>query len=62
MITRYKNIFLLFIAALLVSGCANEQAPVNEDEILRSKLPSWFRLSGIILLRNNGQNIRWDRF
>jgi beta-glucosidase len=38
MITRYKSIFLLFIAALLVSGCANEQAPVNEDEILRSKI------------------------
>jgi beta-glucosidase len=57
MITRYKNIFLLFIAALLVSGCANEQAPVNEDEILRSKIAQLVQAE-----RNNFTAQQWAEY
>jgi beta-glucosidase len=57
MITRYKNIFLLFIAALLVSGCANEQPPVNEDEILRSKIAQLVQAE-----RNNFTAQQWAEY
>lgn len=38
MITRYKQNLLLFFVGVLISGCAVEQPPVNEDEILRAKI------------------------
>lgn len=57
MITRYKSIFLLLIAALLVSGCANKQPPVNEDEILRSKIAQLVQAE-----RNNFTAQQWAEY
>lgn len=57
MITRYKSIFLLLIAALLVSGCANKQSPVNEDEILRSKIAQLVQAE-----RNNFTAQQWAEY
>lgn len=57
MITLYKSIFLLLIAALLMSGCANEQPPVNEDEILRSKIAQLVQAE-----RNNFTAQQWAEY
>jgi beta-glucosidase len=57
MITHYKKYIKLIFVLLLVSGCANKQPPVNEDEILRSKIAQLVQAE-----RNNFPAQQWVEY
>jgi beta-glucosidase len=57
MIIHYKKYIKLIFVLLLVSGCANKQPPVNEDEILRSKIAQLVQAE-----RNNFTAQQWAEY